>query len=175
MLSSQIVSLTSFGKCPSIVFMGRALSCCKLISWWNCTDGSYKESDCRFAAGWPCDFTGFENFQRLFADGRMSLWSEDSGSITVILCFPQPGWSKWPFAMIGLNSPVQHGNVDLHSVCTCPLLSATKMFNRCFLHHLYTLYNECESVVCITAGRSSIPAMASLSHFEKLLNACPCY
>lgn len=155
--------------------MGRALSCCKLISWWNCMDGSYKESDCRFAAGCPCDFTGFENFQRLFADCRMSLWSEDSGSITVILCFPQPGWSKWPFTVIGLNSPVQHGNVDLHSVCTCPLLSAKKMFNRCFLHHLYTLYNECESVVCITAGRSSIPAMASLSHFEKLLNACPCY
>lgn len=30
LLSSQIVSLTSFGKCPSVAFMGRALSCCKL-------------------------------------------------------------------------------------------------------------------------------------------------
>lgn len=128
--------------------------------------GRDKGSGCRFSAGCACDFTGFKNFQGLFADCRMSLWSEDDGSIAVILCFPQPGWSKWPFAMIGLNSSVQYGNVDLHSVYTYPLLSAKKMFYHCFLHHLYTLYNKRESVVCIIAGVSSIPAMASFSLFE---------
>lgn len=50
-----------------------------------------------------CDFVGFEDFQRLFADIRIS-WNEENHGISMLLFFPQSDWSKWPFTVIGPSS-----------------------------------------------------------------------
>lgn len=79
-----------------------------------------------------CDFLGFEDFQRLFANFRTLLWDEENHGTSMLLCFPQPDWSEWPFTLIWPEQLSAVWKYGIFTQCikaddTYPLLGAMKM------------------------------------------------
>jgi len=79
-----------------------------------------------------CHFVGFEDFQKFFAHFRILLWDEENHSIRLLLCFPQPDWSKRPFTPSWPEQPSAIRKYGIFTQCikaeyTYPLLSAMKM------------------------------------------------
>lgn len=76
-----------------------------------------------------CDFVGFEDFQRLFADLRI-LWGEETHGISTLLRPTQP---DWPFTLIWLEQLSAIWKYGVFTQCikadyTCLLLGAMTMF-----------------------------------------------